>query len=192
MVQAFALGDKDEETVVSLDLVERTAEALCTCVVDDVHLSNRFGELLTALASSLRSRVMRGTGNEYFQSENMTPGNMPSQRHQFHDGATSDIPSTANSNPYDPLVDPAGTEPMVTPKPDYSMHSSSSVSAPTSEPSGYLPMHPTNGAFDQSSFHQDPLMNFAGLGPNQLGWSGGQDFFDMLGPLLDVQYEQYR
>ncbi|KKZ68804.1 hypothetical protein EMCG_05603 [[Emmonsia] crescens] len=191
-LKAFALGDKDEETVVSLDLVERTAEALCTCVVDDVHLSNRFGELLIALASSLRSRVMRGTGNEYFQSENMTPGNMPSQRHQFHDGATSDIPSTANSNPYDPLVDSAGTEPMVTPKPDYSMHSSSSVSAPTSEPSGYLPMHPTNGAFDQSSFHQDPLMNFAGLGPNQLGWSGGQDFFDMLGPLLDVQYEQYR
>ncbi|OJD17081.1 hypothetical protein AJ78_02781 [Emergomyces pasteurianus Ep9510] len=191
-LKASALGDKDEETVVSLDLVERTAEALCTCVVDDVHLSNRFGELLTALASSLRSRVMRTTGNEHFRSGNMTPGNMPPQRHQFQDGAASDIPTTASSNPYDPPVCSADTDPIVTPKPDYSMHSSSSVSAATSEPSGYLPMHPTNGAFDQSSFHQDPLMSFAGLGPNQLGWSGGQDFFDMLGPLLDVQYEQYR
>jgi hypothetical protein len=45
---------------------------------------------------------------------------------------------------------------------------------------------------DAHAMQQDPLISFAGLGPNQLGWSGGQDFFDMLGPLIDVQYDQYR
>ncbi|KAL2361257.1 hypothetical protein RJZ56_005862 [Blastomyces dermatitidis] len=191
-LKAFALGVKDEETIVSLELVERTAEALCTCVVDDVHLSNRFGELLTALASSLRSRVMGTLGNEHPQSGNMTAGNTPSQRNQFEDRATSDIPITANNHAYDPPVDSANTEPLMSPKQDYSSRGSSNVSVATSEPSGYLPMHPPTGTLDQISFQHDPLMSFAGLGPNQLGWSGGQDFFDMLGPLLDVQYEQYR
>lgn len=37
---------------------------------------------------------------------------------------------------------------------------------------------------------QDPLANFAGHGASS--WSGGQDFFDLLGPLLDVQYEQWK
>ncbi|QSS57949.1 C6 transcription factor [Histoplasma capsulatum] len=188
-LKAFALGDKDEETVVSLELVERTADALCTCVVDDVHLSNRFGELLSALATSLRSRVMRAIRNENYQSENMTPGNTPSQR---QDRATADIPTTSNPTSYDPPADSADTEPMVTPKQDYNLQNSSSVPAATGEPSAYQPINPANGIFEQSSFHQDPLMSFAGLGPNQLGWTGGQDFFDMLGPLLDVQYEQYR
>ncbi|ODH14675.1 hypothetical protein ACO22_06533 [Paracoccidioides brasiliensis] len=192
-LKAFALGDKDEETVVSLALVERTAEALCTCVVDDVHLSNRFGELLTALASSLRNRVMRATVNNSSQSGNITPSNLPSQRHHFQNGATPDIPTTgANNNSYDQAVECTGVDPMVTSKVEYSMHCSSSIYATTSEPSGYLHAHPPNGVVDHGSFHQDPLMSFAGLGTNQLGWSGGQDFFDMLGPLLDVQYEQYR
>jgi hypothetical protein len=54
---------------------------------------------------------------------------------------------------------------------------------------GYFQM---NAFPDAHAMQQDPLISFAGLGPNQLGWSGGQDFFDMLGPLIDVQYDQYR
>ncbi|KAK2788420.1 hypothetical protein FQN51_002913 [Onygenales sp. PD_10] len=191
-MKAFALGDKDDETVASLDLVERTAEALCTCVVDDVHLSNRFGELLQALASSLRTRVLRMIGNEATQSGNITPSNLPYQRQHFHDGLATDIPTaTGPTDPYVPAINPSRTDRTMAPKPYYDMHISSDIPMGPGETSVYQPMQP-QGAFDQNSFHQDPLMTFAGLGPNQLGWSGGQDFFDMLGPLLDVQYEQYR
>ncbi|KAI5293402.1 hypothetical protein KEM52_005565 [Ascosphaera acerosa] len=45
------------------------------------------------------------------------------------------------------------------------------------------------GAQTDVPLQHDSLMNFAGLGANQLGWSGGQDFFDLLGPLLDVQFD---
>ncbi|KAI5300982.1 hypothetical protein KEM55_003406, partial [Ascosphaera atra] len=45
------------------------------------------------------------------------------------------------------------------------------------------------GASYDHTVQHDPLMNFAGVGATQIGWSGGQDFFDLLGPLLDVQYD---
>ncbi|KAF3490882.1 uncharacterized protein GIQ15_00399 [Arthroderma uncinatum] len=77
--------------------------------------------------------------------------------------------------------------------PEYDICQAGSSSATAAGTPAYYAMHPASGSMDQTAALQnDPLINFAGLGPNQLGWSGGQDFFDMLGPLLDVQYEQYK
>ncbi|KAI5307369.1 proline dehydrogenase [Ascosphaera pollenicola] len=54
-LKSVALSADDEENAISLTLVERTAQALCSCVVDDVHLSIRFGELLHALVLTIRA-----------------------------------------------------------------------------------------------------------------------------------------
>lgn len=191
----------------SLELVERTAEALCTCVVDDVHLSNRFGELLQALSSSLRNRVGRMAPSESAFSRHMTPGannNMPPPPPSFpmYEPMPPDV-NVSMPESYERSMDghPDHHHPMMpppnTPTPFNGNHPtpvSMSTSSCGAEIPGYAPP-PLNlmGVWDGTqSMSQDPLMSFAGLGSNTLGWSGGQDFFDMLGPLLDVQYEQYR
>jgi hypothetical protein len=93
---------------------------------------------------------------------------------------------------YPPPTDPAGGDHKILPNPVFNGRHASGVPETTTETQGYLHMAPSSGITDQNVLPPDPLISFAGLGPNQLGWSGGQDFFDMLGPLLDVQYEQYR
>ncbi|KAI2345857.1 zinc finger transcriptional activator [Ophidiomyces ophidiicola] len=189
-LKAYALAAKDSETAISLTLVERTAEALCTCVVDDVHLSNRFGELLQALVSSLRSRVVTMPGSEQSLSGHITPNNGQTTRPAFE---------ILESTPTDtkPIITESFERTLPSAMPlqqplttaEYDGHFGMTLSCTVPDTSGYAPMHVVS---DHQSFQHDPLISFAGLGPNQLGWSGGQDFFDMLGPLLDVQYEQYR
>lgn len=44
---------------VSLDLQDRTIEALRTCVVDDVHLGNTISRLLELLTTNIRTRFLR-------------------------------------------------------------------------------------------------------------------------------------
>lgn len=62
---------------VSLTLMDRTVEALSTCVVDDVHLANRFGELIGTLSSRTRAACVRmskgGNGNSRGVSQSPAP-----------------------------------------------------------------------------------------------------------------------
>ena len=170
-LKAFALTPKtDSEATVSLDLVERTAEALCTCVVDDVHLSNRFGELLRALSSELRGHVNR-----------MAP---PPSTQAVPQTSTSNLPVTTGPVP------PATSFPMD----DLfqrSMHAYATADSQNGHPQNAnqdtdSPMHPfysagthipaANGAYPMNLIGQDPLVN---------------ESFDVFGALLDVQYELY-
>lgn len=191
VVQSYALGAKDRETAVSLNLVERTAEALCTCVVDDVHLSNRFGELLQALATSLHTRVATMPASEQSFSGQVTPNNGHVPRPPIFEVHESMPPETKPivSESFERSMAPSMhmTQPLTSA--DYDPRYATSIAGSAADTSVYMPM---NVIPDQHAFQHDPLISFAGLGNNQLGWSGGQDFFDMLGPLLDVQYEQYR
>lgn len=57
--QTFTLGAREDDVRVSLDLQDRTVEALRTCVVDDVHLSNTVARLLELLTTSIRTRFLR-------------------------------------------------------------------------------------------------------------------------------------
>ncbi|KAK2751168.1 hypothetical protein FQN57_000245 [Myotisia sp. PD_48] len=194
-LKATSLGANEFESTSTLSLVERTAEALCTCVVDDVHLSNRFGELLSALSSSLRNRVgQMNTGGSEHTSGSITPNIMALQR-QYAQHFEGDAAAQMVCDPgsYERSMGQLAPGSQSIADPDYGCQGGSSNVTSAGTPA-YLPMNITTSAatMEQSAFQQDPLINFAGLGPNQLGWSGGQDFFDMLGPLLDVQYEQYR
>lgn len=58
-LQTFTLGAREDDVRVSLDLQDRTVEALRTFVVDDVHISNTVARLLELLTSSIRTRFLR-------------------------------------------------------------------------------------------------------------------------------------
>ncbi|CAI7593369.1 unnamed protein product [Penicillium glandicola] len=59
ILKTFTLGAKEDDVRVSLDLQDRTVEALRNYVVDDVHLSNTVARLLELLTSSIRTRFLR-------------------------------------------------------------------------------------------------------------------------------------
>ncbi|KAJ5399947.1 hypothetical protein N7465_010436 [Penicillium sp. CMV-2018d] len=59
ILKTFTLGAREDDVRVSLDLQDRTVEALRNYVVDDVHLSNTVARLLELLTSSIRTRFLR-------------------------------------------------------------------------------------------------------------------------------------
>ncbi|KAI1739828.1 hypothetical protein F4680DRAFT_125130 [Xylaria scruposa] len=56
LLKTFALGAPKSDVETSITLLDRTVHALRTCVVDDVHLGTRFGDLLESLTTRLRDR----------------------------------------------------------------------------------------------------------------------------------------
>ncbi|KAI0543784.1 hypothetical protein F4679DRAFT_567402 [Xylaria curta] len=56
LLKTFALGAPKSDVETSISLLDRTVHALRTCVVDDVHLGTRFGDLLESLTTRLRDR----------------------------------------------------------------------------------------------------------------------------------------
>jgi len=59
LLKTFALGASQADVRISINLMDRTVEALRTCVVDDVHLGTRFADLLESLTSRLRTRFIQ-------------------------------------------------------------------------------------------------------------------------------------
>ncbi|KAJ5120347.1 uncharacterized protein N7515_009735 [Penicillium bovifimosum] len=59
ILKTFTLGAREDDVRVSLDLQDRTVEALRLYVVDDVHISNTVARLLELLTSSIRTRFLR-------------------------------------------------------------------------------------------------------------------------------------
>ncbi|KAL8737274.1 MAG: hypothetical protein Q9181_001828 [Wetmoreana brouardii] len=59
LLKTFALGAKEDEVSISLQLLDRTIQALRTSVVDDVHLCLRIADLLEGLTSSIRHKFVR-------------------------------------------------------------------------------------------------------------------------------------
>ena len=59
LLKSFALGASESEVSESLNLMDRTVEALRTCIVDDVHVASRFADLLDSLTQSLKPRLVR-------------------------------------------------------------------------------------------------------------------------------------
>ena len=61
MYQRFAFGATEDEARDSLELLDRTVQALRVCVVDDVHISNTIANTLQSLITSIRSSFLRFT-----------------------------------------------------------------------------------------------------------------------------------
>ncbi|KAK7751453.1 zinc finger transcriptional activator [Diatrype stigma] len=56
LLKTFALGAPKSDVQISIELLDRSVFALRNCVVDDIHLGTRFGDLLESLTSRLRDR----------------------------------------------------------------------------------------------------------------------------------------
>jgi hypothetical protein len=58
LLKTFALGAPKSDVELSIQLMDRTVDALRNCVVDDVHLGIRFSDMLETLTSRLRNRFI--------------------------------------------------------------------------------------------------------------------------------------
>ncbi|RPA87390.1 hypothetical protein BJ508DRAFT_59264 [Ascobolus immersus RN42] len=59
LLKTFALGAKEDDITVSLELMHNTTEALRAAAVDDVHLAWRFADLLETLTKRIQRRFVR-------------------------------------------------------------------------------------------------------------------------------------
>ncbi|KAL6709080.1 zinc finger transcriptional activator [Coniothyrium glycines] len=63
LLKTFALGATEEDVAVSLGLLSDSVNALRTSIVDDVHVGNRFADLVETLTHRIRSRFVRLSAN---------------------------------------------------------------------------------------------------------------------------------
>ncbi|KAJ1337517.1 RNA polymerase II-specific transcription factor-like protein [Microdochium nivale] len=56
LLKTFALGAPKSDVEFSINLLDQTVDAFRTCIVDDIHLGTRFGDLLESLTDRLRDR----------------------------------------------------------------------------------------------------------------------------------------
>lgn len=93
--KTFTLGATEDDVRVSLDLQDRTIEALRTCVVDDVHLSNTISRLLELLTANIRTRFLRfaptdrGVDGEGQERASQPTSRVASPRPAAKDGSNS-------------------------------------------------------------------------------------------------------
>lgn len=63
LLKTFALGATEEDVAVSLGLLSDSVDALRTSIVDDVHVGNRFADLVETLTHRIRARFVRVAAN---------------------------------------------------------------------------------------------------------------------------------
>lgn len=72
LLKTFALGAKEDDITVSLELMDQTVAVLRSQSCDDVHLGLRFGELLETLTKRVRMRFVRMQGGS--RADSPAPG----------------------------------------------------------------------------------------------------------------------
>jgi hypothetical protein len=101
LLKSFSLGASETDVADSLNLMDRTVEALRTCIVDDVHVASRFADLLDKLTQNLKPRLVRisadgrSAGRSRRDSQHGVPARQP-QRSNL-DGQTLQQPQQANA-----------------------------------------------------------------------------------------------
>ncbi|PNS18924.1 hypothetical protein CAC42_6019 [Sphaceloma murrayae] len=79
LLKTFALGATENDVAISLEYLDRTIQALQTCIVDDVHVASRFADLLRTLTDRIRARFVRMTrnGQGFSRGTSKSPADMP-------------------------------------------------------------------------------------------------------------------
>ncbi|OJD29400.1 fungal zn binuclear cluster domain containing protein [Diplodia corticola] len=76
LLKTFALGATEDDVALSLGLMEEAVSALRNCIVDDVHVGNRFAGMLITLITRIKSRFVRmagsGSGRNSLQASRAT------------------------------------------------------------------------------------------------------------------------
>ncbi|KAK4505715.1 hypothetical protein PRZ48_003680 [Zasmidium cellare] len=129
LFKSFSLGATESDVTDSLNLMDRTVEALRTCIVDDVHVASRFADLLDTLSRNLKPRLVRiaadgratksrrvGHHHEYAQQANLTPMSNQSTHARYDSQASAGaVPHQQQQWGYNNMVSPstvAGDNPM--------------------------------------------------------------------------------
>lgn len=63
LLKTFALGATEDDVAITLSLLDRAVYALRTSIVDDVHVGNRFADLVDTLTHRIRGRFVRLAAN---------------------------------------------------------------------------------------------------------------------------------
>jgi len=63
LLKTFALGATEDDVAITLGLLDRAVFALRTSIVDDVHVGNRFADLVETLTGRIRGRFVRLAAN---------------------------------------------------------------------------------------------------------------------------------
>jgi hypothetical protein len=175
--QTCAIEVKDREVQKSVELVTRTARALQSSVVDDVHLSTHWGNLLISLCSSLSARATQtATPRSDLGMQQRIPPNNGTMRNN------QPIPQ----NDFEPQRKPSGS-PL------------QSMSSPPAQ-SGVLNPAPYNPSYfygidtispalgpDQSTNYDDMFSWTDPMGEmpiTQMPWNGDQAIFDILNSVM--------
>jgi hypothetical protein len=97
LLKTFALGAPKSDVEMSIQLMDRTVDALRNCVVDDVHLGIRFADMLETLTSRLRNRFIYAPPPPAVST---TDGRSPGATHGdlANGGGVNGLSHTGNAN----------------------------------------------------------------------------------------------
>ncbi|MCJ1230631.1 hypothetical protein MMC12_007305 [Toensbergia leucococca] len=207
LLKTFALGGKEEDVAISLRLLDETARALRTSVVDDVHLCLRIADLLKGLTSSIRHKFVRLVARSSInpQKANASPRKRQPEYQKYLDEArikrreaeassfNLPLPAMANtfgnnfSNNDNPVIGVA-TDNTITimPPPDYLFTSTDYAFNPENlEPQPYDLFLPPHSSPQQHHFYSPTTTNTTNTTSSTLIPSSDWLTLD-LNPLLDA------
>ncbi|KJK68591.1 Zn2-Cys6 binuclear cluster domain protein [Aspergillus parasiticus SU-1] len=150
ILKTFTLGAREDDVRVSLDLQDRTVEALRTHVVDDVHLSHAIARLLELLTTSIRTRFLRfapmDRGNDVDHDRASAPTSRPQSpraRENRRDGTSNGWTPGQNTTQNLGYVDSNG-------------HSTGTPMTSVHDPLAGIPAQPINSSNINVSFMPPP------------------------------------
>jgi hypothetical protein len=174
--QTCAIEVKDREVQKSVELVIRTARALQSSVVDDVHLSTHWGNLLISLCSSLSARATTTATPRFdlgMQQRN-PPNNETVGNNQTIPQSGFEPQRNSSGSPLQSMSPPPVQSGMLNP-------------APYNPPYFYGITIPPAFGPDQSTDYDnmfswtDPM---GGMPITQMPWNGDQAIFDILASVM--------
>ncbi|KAI4173920.1 MAG: hypothetical protein LQ343_002688 [Gyalolechia ehrenbergii] len=198
LLKTFALGATEDEVSISLQLLDRTTQALRTSVVDDVHLSVRIADLLEGITSSIRHKFVRlpaRTSNSnratpprsaYASPSRNTPSNTgnlnpPNQAYQQYPNDRQNSPMGVPTNPVN-FVDNTNISIMPPPNSSYQFN-----------PNSYAGSNGALSPFDNNeedwlTLNLNPLLSSDTAG-FQSGFGNDGQWFGDFGPEINGNLE---
>ncbi|GME28722.1 fungal zn binuclear cluster domain containing protein [Neofusicoccum parvum] len=169
LLKTFALGATEDDVALSLGLMEEAVSALRNCIVDDVHVGNRFADMLITLITRIKSRFVRlagsGSGRGSMQASRAT-SQSPSLP------TTSGITSNQHNNFGNPMMPPPHpgqgyNNSANGNNPQWSNYNSSGLSGPTSPAAsnGRATPNPSHPLWGISTETYDPGSNNISIMP---------------------------
>jgi hypothetical protein len=180
--QTCAIEVKDKEVQKSVELIIRTARALQSSVVDDVHLSTHWGNLLISLCSSLSARATQTAAptSDLGMQQHIPPNNETMRNNQpipQSDFEPQHKPSGSPSQPMSPRPAQSGVLNPAPYNPSY-FYGIGTISPALG------PDQSTN--YDDMFSWTDPM---GGMSITQMPWNGDQAIFDILNSVMGSEIQ---